>query len=85
MLFWCPHTTVKLILQELPGNSPTTLKKNDTRFKKNLKQQQNEQPQQFNNNNEKFHWLQKNLHKYKQPIDILQNNIIGWQIECKIS
>ena len=27
----------------------------------------------------------KTFIKYKQPIDILQNNIIGWQIECKIS
>ena len=54
----CNHTaalmsSAKLILQELPGNSPTTVK-DDTKSKKNLEQQTLKQLEQFYNNNEIF-------------------------------
>ena len=54
----CNHTaalmsSAKLILQELPGNSPTTVKY-DTQSKKNLEQQTLKQLERFYNNNDIF-------------------------------
>ena len=81
MLSWCPQQN----WQELLSNLPTTLKdyhKPDTN--KNFKQQKHKQRLQFNNNNENLYQLQKNLHKYKQPIDILQKSKIERQVAYEI-
>ena len=81
MLSWCPQQN----WQELLSNLPTTLKdyhKPDTN--KNFKQQKHKQRLQFNNNNENLYQLQKNLHKYKQPIDILQKSEIERQVAYEI-
>ena len=59
-------TSALLLLQRLPGNSPTTVKE-DSESEKKLEQRTQERRQRFIINKENFHRLQKNLHKYKRP------------------
>ena len=88
----CNHTTTvlmcsaQLLLQELSGNSPTTVK-DDSESKTNLEERTQERRQRFNINNANFYRLQKNLHKYKhkRAIDKLQKNKIERQVQYEIS
>ena len=77
-------TSAQLQLQELPGNSPNTVKE-DSESKKILLERTEERRQRFNIKNENFYRLQKNLYKYKRPIDKLQKNKIARQVQYEIS
>ena len=75
-------TSAQLQLQELPGNSLKTVEEDS---KKMLEERTEDRQQRFIINRENFHRLQKNLHKYKRPIDKLQKNKIERQVQYEIS
>ena len=76
----CKHTTVLftsglLKLQELPGNSPTTVKE-DSESEKKLKQRTQERRERFIINKGNFHQLLQN-HPYHKKESRKEMNIRG--------
>ena len=84
----CLFTSAQLLLVELPGNSPKTVK-DDSESKKNEEDRTHERRLRFSNDCTTFHGLLQNnayyRQEWKQGMNILQKNKMRQQIDDVIS
>ena len=84
----CLFTSALLKLQELPGNSPQTVKE-DSESQKNLERRTHERRLRFSNDCTTFHGLLQNNAYYKRErrkkMNMLQKNKFRQQIDFEIS